>query len=331
MGGDNDPSFNYAQQEPPDDDMVSIVRSALPPRLAPLSPNAGRRRIGLVQHLQEENVDDYGAGAGAGGAAPRIPIQLPPQGTQRQYEVRFGFKFWDDPEPRVHDPNDLLAGLSDGLPLLPLKRKADGKPMTHEHITQADFLAKIRKFNKGGGYFTPLDQWVMTGPLGNAVYLSDASATQIFDEAMSWGKGLKGIEYVSFFEYLKKSNLKRIITQVDPSRYGDPLCPNDVLTDEIFFAAQTVTYPFDVPLTDEECNERLTMFLELTDLVTSSSRMADAGGAVNESDSNYLLDYLAHMVQPATRFTIPLVALIFYGRKGEGGGGGPKKMTCRPW
>lgn len=318
--------FARAPREGPTPPPSPMAQEAESPRI--LRPSPGRQRLDLVGFLRgrrerREIMDEAGDAPPIQvqeedddlGGPPQIP-RMTLEGTDLapDYAVRYGLKFANDTQVAAPDPDDLLADfdLDAKLIVLGAPKGKDGLFPTHAHIKRREYNERLRQFNTNAGYYQPLDMWVHAGPLGNCVFLSGLSADRLYDQVWGWGNGLKGQEYVSFFSYVKKDNRARVITIIDPSRYGEANLPDDVMAQKTYFLAESVAYPFKIAMSTERCNEVLDTWLDLTYSITSCR----PEHGENIDHASYILDYLADIVQ--NKFRRPNVAVIIYGRKGAG-------------
>lgn len=298
MGGENDPS-RFEEQQLPDEELE-------PAQQAPQGADAAVGDLNVS--FGDMSVDDAAeAAGGGGGAAPEI--QLP--ATQAV----------DDALPLVQgiirgevvptgDENDLLLYEHK----LPNRR---GKGDTH--IPWQQYVDMRASFSKYAGFLVSAGLWVQQTPDGGVQLMTKDHAKIVWDTIWTLGtSGLVGVPggRLSFFEYYMCDSEKRLILEIDPSRYGEAGLPSTVLAPQRIFAGQKVKLD-TIPV--ERQSKILTRWLALVDALCSVDRTAvvPPGETVpNVDDADYFLDYLAHMIQRP--FEKPDTCVIIYGVKGLG-------------
>jgi len=301
MGGEDDPSV--FQQPLPDD-------TPPPQNEAPPAEDAAPEMADLNTSFGEMAVDEAaGADAdAAGGGGPDIQMpetqavgDAPPplvQGIIRAPVVPTG------------DPDDLLAYEQK----LPNRR---GKGDTH--IPWQEYVDMRESFSRYAGFLVPAGLWVQQTPDGGVQLMTKDHAKIVWDTL--WTLGLNGLVGVaggrlSFFEYYLCDSYKRLILEIDPSRYGEADLPSTVLAPQRIFAGQRVkleTIPVD------KQTRILTRWLSIVDALCSVDRaavVAPGEKVPNVDDADYVLDYLAHMIQHP--FEKPDTCIVIYGVKGLG-------------
>jgi hypothetical protein len=274
----------------------------------PADVDVSFQSLSVIDHDENENhqveePEADGAPEGAGGNifidAPQMAVEL------NETQVIHGILVADVAPERPVDPDDLLADLIPPTMLPRLTGKGDTGVKYSLYERERD------AFSKHAAYHVLLGSWVQQLPSGAMViFQSEQHARSVFDAVFLFGNGLVGVEggAISLFNYVAKDPKRRLITEIDSSRWDEPDLPRTVMAPRTFFLGESHV----CALEQLRRNQILTRFLQLTDMVSGCDRALD----VNIEAADWVLNWCAHLVQ--RRYERPDVALIIFGTKGVG-------------
>jgi hypothetical protein len=231
--------------------------------------------------------------------APEMPVEM------NETQVIHGILVADVEPEHPADPDDLLAGVAPETMLPRLTGKGD------TGIKYSHYERERDAFSKHAAFHVLLGSWVQQLPSGAMViFQSEAHARSVFDAVFHFGKGLIGVEggAISLFNYIAKDPKRRLITEIDSSRWAEPNLPRTVMAPRTFYQGENHVCQLDA----QQRSQILTRFLTLTDMVSGCDRALD----VNVEAADWVLNWCAHLVQK--RYERPDVALIIFGTKGVG-------------
>jgi hypothetical protein len=172
-------------------------------------------------------------------------------------------------------------------------------PSVSEEIVTGVTLDAYRdmkqEFEKNHFYHAPSDKFVEVKADSTMLFMSLPHAHEYLNNTWCFKQSDKFADTIPFLDIWRKDNSRKVCTETSFKETDDP----DVFQVPINFA-----YMKDKPFTPSP--RALELFLELVDINTSG----------NDVLKEYVLNYLAHMIQKPSE--LPGVALVITGSKGTG-------------
>lgn len=167
-------------------------------------------------------------------------------------------------------------------------------------VTKEAYDAMKAEFELNHFYHSPSDTFVEIDDKANMTFMSSSHASELLNPKWCFSLSKKFNDNVAFLDIWRKDPSRKICTETSFKDSDNP----KVFTLPITFAYKTVQ--LDDPVDDSVTENIVGLFNELVALNTNH----------NDILHNYVLDWLAHMLQKPT--DLPGVGLIMTGEKGVG-------------